>query len=690
MSQVLPGTPYPLGATVYPGGVNFSLYSQYATAVDLVFFDRADDAVPSRTIRLDPAQHRSHHYWHTYVPGIMPGHMYGYRVQGPFKPTEGHRFDSSKLLLDPYALSVTYGANYNRDAGAVFGLDNTAQAMKSVVVAPHSYDWEGDKPLHRPWSETIIYEMHVAGLTRNPNSGVSARLRGTYAGVIEKIPYLQSLGITAVEFMPVQQFDPFAAPRPLPNYWGYQPIVYFAPHRGYCVDPADPLAPVNEFRDMVKALHRAGIEVLLDVVFNHTAEVDEEGPTQSFRGVDNSTYYILPVADRSYYADYSGTGNAVNANHPAVRRLIVECLRYWVQHMHVDGFRFDLASVLTRDVDGAPMARPPVILDIESDPVLSKTKLIAEAWDAAGLYQVGAFPGERWAEWNGRFRDNVRRFWKSDAGMVSPLATALTGSQQLFARPNPQNYRSINFVIAHDGFTLNDLVSYNEKHNLANGENNRDGANDNYSWNSGVEGATNDPAIEQVRLTRMKSMLATLLLAQGTPMLMMGDEVRRTQQGNNNPYGQDNTISWFDWDLLQQHKGMLRFVTMLVALRQQSTLMRLPTYWSDTPDVELTWHGVQVGQPDWGSGSHTLALDVRHHSAGEHFYVVCNAYWDSLDFALPMVSDGTAWYRRLDTALSSPDDIYDEQHAPLVDTPHYHVLARATVLLQAMPRTRNP
>ena len=437
--------------------------------------------------------------------------------------------------------------------------------MKSVVVDPHAYDWEGDTPLRRPASRIIIYEMHVAGFTRHPNSGVSEKNRGTFAGLIEKIPYLQQLGITAVELLPVFQFDIQDAPPGRVNYWGYAPVSFFAPHQGYS-SSRHPLAPVNEFRDMVKALHRAGIEIILDVVFNHTAEGDHRGPTLSLRGLENSVYYMLE-RDRSRYANYSGTGNTLNANHPVVRRMIVDSLRYWVEEMHVDGFRFDLASILDRDQSGNLMPNPPVLWDIESDPVLAGTKLIAEAWDAAGLYQVGSFIGDSWREWNGRFRDDVRSFFRGDDGSVGVVADRLLGSPQIYGHRKREAEESVNFVTCHDGFTLNDLVSYNQKHNEANCENNQDGSNDNRSWNCGVEGPTSDPAIESLRNRQVKNFLTVTLLSLGLPMISMGDEVRRTQQGNNNVYCQENETSWFDWSLFAKHSDVHRFVTMLNSRR---------------------------------------------------------------------------------------------------------------------------
>ena len=489
----------PLGATVVDGGVNFSLFSRSATGVELLLFDREDDVRPARVLHLDPVANHTYHYWHVCVPGVPPGQLYGYRVAGPSDPAHGLRFDPAKVLLDPYGRGVVVPHNYSRDAARQAG-DNAATAMKSVVVDGHTYDWEGDTPLQRPSARTIVYEMHVRGFTRHPSAGVAEQTRGTFAGLIEKIPYLQQLGITAVELLPVFQFDVQDAPPGKVNYWGYAPVAFFAPHQAYSARQ-DALGPVDEFRDLVKALHRAEIEVILDVVFNHTAEGDQQGPTLSFRGVDNHTYYILEP-DRARYANYTGTGNTLNANHPIVRRLIVDSLRYWVEAMHVDGFRFDLASILTRDASGHPLPNPPVLWDIESDPALAGTKLIAEAWDAAGLYQVGSFIGDSWQEWNGRFRDDVRSFFRGDEGVVGRLADRVLGSPEIYGHEEREAEQSVNFVTCHDGFTLNDLVSYDHKHNAANGEDNRDGANDNRSWNCGVEGPTDDPVVESCAIGR--------------------------------------------------------------------------------------------------------------------------------------------------------------------------------------------
>jgi isoamylase len=680
---VAAGASTPLGATVRPGGVNFSVFSKSADLVELLLFDDEAATQPARVICLGADEHRTYHYWHVFVPDLQPGQVYAYRAHGAFAPKRGCRFDGGKVLLDPYGLAVAVPDKYDRWAAARPG-DNAAVAMKSVVADPDRYDWEGDRPLRRPTAETVIYELHVGGFTRHPSSGVAPSRRGTYAGLIEKIPYLKDLGVTAVQLLPVFQFDAQDAPPGRVNYWGYQPVSFFAPHHAYSSRTA-PLAVLDEFRDMVKALHRAGLEIILDVVFNHTAEGRSDGPTLSYRGLADDFYYILEK-DKSRYADYSGCGNTLNANQSIVRRLIQDSLRYWVTHMHVDGFRFDLASILSRDEDGRPLPNPPVLWDIESDPLLAGTKLIAEAWDAAGLYQVGSFVGDTWQEWNGQFRDDVRRFLRGDNGLVSRLATRMLGSPDIYSHKEREPEQSINFVTCHDGFTLNDLVSYNHKHNEANGEDNRDGANDNLSWNCGAEGPTDDPSIEALRNRQVKNFFAVELLSVGTPMLLMGDEVRRTQRGNNNAYCQDSDLSWFDWNLLERHGDIQRFVKALNAFRQRRDVLVEGAGLSLNQllrRARIDWHGVRLGHPDWSDHSHSLAFTIETLRVRFLLHGMVNAYWEPLTFELPRVATepGQAWRRCIDTALASPDDINPWSAAPVVKQTTYVAQPRSVVLL---------
>jgi glycogen operon protein len=664
--------------------VNFSVFSKHATSVDLLLFDGDDNARPARVIAIDPASNRQYHYWHVFVPNLGAGQIYGFRASGPFDPASGHRFDPEKVLLDPYGRAVVVPDGYDREAARRKG-DNTATAMKSVVVDSSAYDWEDDRRPHTSSSRTVVYEMHVRGFTSHPSSGVSEKTRGTYAGLIQKIPYLQELGVSAVELLPVFQFDAQAVPpgHGRVNYWGYQPSSFFAPHQAYS-SRRSPLGPVDEFRDMVKALHRAGIEVIVDVVFNHTSENDDQGPTQCFRGLDNRAYYILQN-DASRYADFTGCGNTLNANHPVVRRMIVDSLRYWVEQMHVDGFRFDLASVLSRDPWGNSMPHPPVLWDIESDPVLAGTKLIAEAWDAAGLYQVGSFIGDAWKEWNGRFRDDVRSFFRGDAGTVERFADRMLGSPEVYSHKQREAEASVNFVTCHDGFSLNDLVSYNGKHNEANGEDNRDGADDNRSWNCGVEGPTDDPEIERLRNRQVKNMLTVTVLSLGVPMILMGDEVRRTQNGNNNAYCHDDESNWFDWTLVEKHADVLRFVKLLLArrtLRDEAHERQRVSLADMLRHARTAWHGVNVLRPDWGPQSRSLAFGAEMQREGLELHLITNAFWEPLDFELPATADREPWRRWIDTSLDSPDDIVGWQSAAVVAEPRsYHVGPRSVVVL---------
>ncbi len=682
--DVTPGRSWPLGASLDGDGVNFSIWSRHATAAELCLFDRAEDARPSRSIRLDPAMHRTYHYWHVHVPGVVPGQLYGWRIHGPFDPGHGYRFDGQKLLLDPYARAVAVPSTYDRWAAARRG-DNAGRAMKGLVVDLSRYDWEGDRPLRGTSPRAIIYELHVKGFTCHPSSGVSVPRRGTFAGLVEKIPYLKDLGITAVELMPVMAFDAQDAPAGLSNYWGYSPVSFFAPHSAYG-STGTPEGALDEFRDLVKAMHRADIKVILDVVFNHSAEGDEKGPTLSFRGLDNRAYYILE--DHRHYANYTGCGNTLKANHPVVRRLMLDALRHWVADMHVDGFRFDLASVLSRDTDGHPLQNAPAVWDIESDPVLAGSHLIAEAWDAAGLYQVGRFVGDAWKEWNGRFRDDVRSFLRGDPGRVSAFANRLLGSPDLYEQKQREPEQSVNFVTCHDGFTLSDLVTYEVKRNEANREQNRDGSSHELSWNCGVEGPTDDPAVEALRNRQVKNFLAVNLLSAGVPMIGMGDEFRRTQLGNNNAWCQDGEVSWVDWSLREKHRDVHRFLRRLVRLRSsiQPGSSRTRTLTQFLRSARLEWHGVKLGAPDWSEASRSIAVTFREPGGPAMAHVIVNAWREPLVFELPGAEGG--WRLMVDTFLPSPDDIRTWEEAAVIPTRSYLVNPNSFVFLAAVAPER--
>lgn len=672
------GLAHPPGATVRDGGVNFSLFSKHAEGVDLLLFETPDQPNPSRVIKLDPVFNKTYHYWHVSIAGLRAGQIYGYRVQGPFSPGAGLRFDPGKVLLDPYGKDIVVPAAYSRAKASEKG-DNCATAMKSVVVDSSGYDWEGDTHPGHPMEKIVIYEMHVRGFTRHPSSKVSEAKRGKYAGVIEKIPYLLDLGITAVELLPVFQFDAYDAPDGRVNYWGYAPISFFAPHEAYS-SRTDPLGPIEEFKDMVKALHAAGIEVILDVVFNHTAEGGAEGPVLSYRGIDNPTYYILEDGGAGY-ANYSGTGNTLSANNPVVRRMILDSLRYWVDEMHVDGFRFDLASILGRDAAGNVLQTPPVLWDIESDPSLAGIKLIAEAWDAAGLYQVGSFVGDSWRKWNGKFRDDVRCFFRGDNGFVGRFADRMIGSPEIYIHKKREAEQSINFITCHDGFTLNDLVSYRIKNNFENGENNRDGCDDNKSFNCGFEGPSEDPEIEKLRNRQVKNFLCATLVSLGVPMILMGDEARRSQGGNNNAYCQDNEISWFNWSLLEEHSDIFRFAKTLISRRARRSFA------NDAPHLSLSeflrrasfwWSGVRLYEPDWTETSHSLALTAEIKPSNMRTHFMFNAHSEPLEFQVP---EGVSWGRWIDTALDSPDDIAEWGAFPRFQGSAYRVQAHSVVAL---------
>jgi len=659
------GRQYPLGATPDAQGTNFSLFSPHADWVELLLFEAHDDTEPVHVVKLDPSVNKTFQFWHVYVEGVKPGTHYAYRMHGPYDPARGLRFDEQKVLIDPYAKGNTKTL-WNRGDACRPG-DNLATSIRSVVIDSHKHKLSREQLIHRPMNESIIYEMHVGGFTRSPSSGV--KHPGTFRGVVEKIPYLKELGITAVELLPVFEFDDtekrVVDGKELTNYWGYSTMAYFAPHPGYCVNP-ETGNHVDEFRNMVKALHEAGIEVILDVVFNHTDEGNQEGPVYSFKGMANNAYYYLVPDNRAYYYDYTGCGNTFNVNHPIGEKFILDCLRYWVQVMGVDGFRFDEGSVLSRGEDGVPLKHPPVLWQIELDDVLVDSKVIAEAWDAAGLYQVGHFPGARWADWNGKFRDHVRRFVRGDADMVDGaslvgnIASRICGSPDVYQWSHHLPLNSVNFVDCHDGFTLNDLVCYNEKHNEANGEGNRDGINENLSCNYGVEGPSDDPQLEKLRNRQIKNFAAILLLSQGVPMLLMGDEVRRSQHGNNNAYCQDNELNWFDWNQVEKNAHLFRFWKWMIDFRKRHTAVHRPRYFTGETNArglpDISWHGTRIGQPDWSPGSRVLSFTLAGFNGESDIHVIMNMYWEPLEFELPKITD-RGWHRAIDTALDSPDDI---------------------------------
>ena len=684
MFSVSAGISDKLGVTLTDQGANFCIYGRLAKSVELLFFDHKDALKPSHSFKLSDVENRTAYYWHIFVEGVKAGQLYGFRVSGPYRPMEGIEFYPEKVLIDPYALLIQRGVNFTREA-ALGKASNVDKCLKSVVVDIDDYDWEEDCHPRHPFSETVIYEMHVGGFTRHSSSKIAANKRGTYAGIIEKIPYLQELGITAVELMPVYQFDPGEHHAGLVNYWGYSPLSFFSVHREYSSDQSI-FGPVNEFRDMVKALHAADIEVILDVVYNHTAEGDEQGPTYSLRGLDNCDYYILS-ADGQHYMNFSGCGNTLNGTHSVVRRMIIDSLHFWVEKMHVDGFRFDLASILSRDESGHPMPSPPTLRSIDTDPILSPAKLIAEAWDAGGLYQVGSLAGQRWREWNGHFRDDVRRFVKGDTGMISQFTARLLGSPDIYGDRSLEPAKSVNFITCHDGFTLADLVSYNHKHNMANGENNRDGCDHNFSWNHGVEGETSDPEIVQLRNQQMKNMMVINLLSLGTPMILMGDEIAHSQKGNNNSYCQDNPDFWFNWQDINKNSELFRFTKELI--KQRFTLA-LVCFDSSTrhslhdiiAHAGISWHGTELNKPNWNADSHAIALESQHpHCEKSVIFVIFNAYWQALDFELPASPTGK-WQRIVDTSLTKGEDIYIEGNKKhWVKSRRYLAAPRSVVIL---------
>lgn len=695
--SVKEGKSLPLGATITNDGVNFSLYSSSANAVTLLIFENPSDAKPAQEFKLDPAVNRSFHFWHIRIEGITPGSGYAYRIDGPADAVSGHRFNQEKVVIDPYAKGISF-KRWDRGI-ACNGVDNLETSLRGVIIDPADYDWEGDEPIGRLMSESIIYEMHVGGFTSSPTSGV--KHPGTFKGVIEKIPYLKSLGVTAVELLPVFDFDDTAVLRDyegnqLVNYWGYSTVGFFSPHHGYCTSD-DSGMQVNEFRDMVKALHKAGIEVILDVVFNHTDEGNEKGPIISFKGIDNSTYYYLTGENGSkeFYFDYTGCGNTFNCNHPIGEKFILDCLRYWVNEMHVDGFRFDEASVLSRGEDGAPLEHPPVIWAIELDEILADSKVIAEAWDAAGLYQIGYFPGDRWAEWNGKYRDAIRRFIRGDEGVIGEVASRITGSADLYQWRQHQPTNSVNFVTAHDGFTLHDLVSYNEKHNWANGEENNDGANDNLSWNCGAEGETDDPAILALRNKQMKNFAVIQMLSIGVPMMVAGDEFGRSQNGNNNTYCQNNETNWINWDRVKTNSELVRFWSELMKIRQSYLHHFRGNYFQGRVNKfgvqEIAWYGPYLDTPDWDNPQ-TRFLSVTLGDVEEtgdntlNTHIMMNMAPDPVEFQIPEFK-GLTWYRSIDTALDSPKDINTSNSKVKIQN-SYLVSDRSIVVLVSKSSTK--
>ena len=654
----------PFGAVLDTDGIHFTVFSRSAEALKVLLYSSIEDREPQQSIELDPSTDKIGEVWSKFLPGLQAGQLYHFQAQGPYRPESGILFDSNARLIDPYCAALA--GDFQKSS------DGVIRPPKCVAI-DHAFDWQSDRHLKRPWQETVLYEMHLAGFTKHPSSGVSKP--GTYLGLIEKIPYLQELGVTAVELMPVHEFpilDFHGHPLSNPNYWGYDPLAFFAPHRGYAYGK-EPGAQVREFKTLVLELHKAGIEVILDVVFNHTCEGNERGPILSMKGLENSVYYILN-SDGAHYSNYSGCGNTINCNHPICREMILHCLRHWVHNYHIDGFRFDLASILSRDRTGNLIANAPLIELIAEDPMLADAKLIAEAWDAAGAYQVGSFGGKRWSEWNGRYRDDVRRFWRGDANELGAFATRLCGSSDLYEAAGRSPISSINFVTSHDGFTLNDLVSFENKHNQANGENNRDGENNNYSQNHGIEGLAATKAIDRKRSKQLRNFLATLMLSQGVPMLLMGDERRRTQQGNNNAYCQNNEVSWLDWQTGQTAEDILRFTRSLIALRRRHPALHRTRFftgkpvdargiadvsWYDPRGYAMDWSKTDSGLTCWLTKPIGVASQAQHGELGD-ILIMVNPTSSTTAFVFPKESQSLNWRLFLDTSKQAPGDVYPQ------------------------------
>ena len=718
ITNILPGSPEPLGASFSLDGINFALYSKGATGVELLLFDNITDRKPSQIIPLPRESNRTGDIWHIHVAGLGDGTLYNYRVSGPYDPAkEGTRFSGVKTLIDPYARAIS--GDFYWVSGDALGYDNSNPADPDRDLKPSEvdntggaprciafksdFDWEGDQHPDIPIESLIIYEVNVRGFTRHHSS--ESDLAGTYRGFIEKIPYLKELGINAVEFLPVFEFDQFdgnfrdpLTGERLANAWGYNTVAFFAPESHYSYY-GKLGSQIDEFKMLVRELHKQGIEVILDVVFNHTREGNQYGPTISFKGLDNNIWYML-TPDPRYYNDFTGCGNTLNCNHPVVRKFILDCLRYWVQEMHVDGFRFDLAAVFAIDVDQQEKGKTPIISEIETDPVLSRIKLIAEPWSIR-QYRLGSFSDRRWAEWNGKYRDTLRKWVKSDGGLAGELARRVAGSFDLFEHDNEERspFHSINFITCHDGFTLNDLVSYNDKHNERNGENNRDGTNDNASWNCGYEGFVEDSdlsaetkaEIEALRNRQIKNFLTLLFVSQGTPMLLYGDEMRRTAQGNNNTVFQDNELNWINWEFAKRHADILRFTKLIIAFRKRHQIVRQWRYMTTEADEapllrNINWHGVEPGKPDFSDSSRFIAWVLEAFESDQRsdtsIYVATNAYWEPLKIVLPELKS-RRWYRVVDTSLPVGDDIVPEEEGLFLSDSHYVVNPRTTIVAVA-------
>ena len=700
--------PLPFGAIPEKNGVFFRLFSRHSTRAWILLFNKPEDEEPAAEIEFDPRYYRSGDIWHMFVEGLGPGQLYLYRIDGPNDPVNGHRYNSQQLLLDPYAKAVTslfpWGDKSIKKKLIQMAREDPDYYYKlkfaglpKCVVIDDAFDWEGDRHLRIPPNDAIIYEVHTRGLTIHPSS--LCKYPGTFRGITEVIQHLNELGINSIELMPIHDFNEYELDRANPltgetlfNYWGYSTVSFFAPNAQYSSSGVAG-EQVIEFKEMVKKLHSAGIEIILDVVFNHTAEGNANGPVMCFKGIDNSVYYLLGE-DKRIYLNFSGCGNTLNCNHPVVNQYIMSCLRYWFLHMHVDGFRFDLASILGRDRHGRLLDNPPLLEAISEDPLLRNAKIIAEAWDAAGAYQVGWFPGGRWSEWNGRYRDDVRRFWRGDEGMRSRFAYRITGSSDLYQDDGRKPFNSINFITSHDGFTLNDLVSYNEKHNEANGEDNRDGDNNNYSYNHGVEGKTDDPEIEAIRVRQIKNIFATLMISQGVPMFRMGDEFRRTQKGNNNAYCQDNEINWADWRLKGIHKDVYRFCRLAIAFRKKHSVFHRIDFFNGNlicenkfPDIQ--WFDCDGKTTDWESDCKTLACFINGLSVKDVFgiqdndiFIMFNASEREQEFLLPQPAGKGSWAVAIDTFQPSPQDIAEPGNEKLLTGENtYHLVPRSMAVL---------